>query len=127
MKILKVSVGLKALFPTQTVKGKGGCDNEMDNFSEKKQTKGRSFGLNLLFFTSKCQTSRERPKSASYLKLNNIQGKTQPIVKFSIYHFAESAERAFPETRKHFFLHRKHQKKTNLPLRKIKIFQKRVW
>ena len=34
----------------------------------------------------KKETIRERPKSASYLRLNNIQGKTQSIVKFLIYH-----------------------------------------
>ena len=82
-------------------------------FQKKKQTKGRSFRLKCFFFTSKCQTSRERPQSASYLKLNNIQGETQPIVKFFIYHTAENAL----ET----------SEKNYLPLRKIKIFQKRVW
>ena len=78
-----------------------------------------------IIITAKTITSRERPKSASYLGLNNIQGITQPIVKISIYHTVpKNPERVFPETRKQFFKHWKHQKKTNLPLRKIKIFQK---
>ena len=65
-------------------------------------------------------TGRERPKSASYLRLKNIQGKIQPIVKFFIYHTVpKNPERVFPETRKVFFCTRK---KTNLLLRKIKFF-----
>ena len=40
------------------------------------------------------------------LRLNNIQGKTQPIVNFFIYHTVpKNPERVFPETRKQFFLY----------------------
>ena len=47
------------------------------------------------------ETSRERPKWASYLRLNNNQGKIQPIVKFFIHHTEpKNPERLFPETRK---------------------------
>ena len=39
-------------------------------------------------------------------RLNNTQGKTQPIMKFFIYHsMPKNPERVFPETRKVFFLH----------------------
>ena len=55
-------------------------------------------------------TSGERPKSASYLRLNNIQGKTQPI--FHLSHNAEKSRKRFPRNSKTvFFLHWKHQKK----------------
>ena len=75
------------------------------------------------------KTSRERPKSASYRGLNNLQGKTQPIVKFFIYHtVSKNPKRVFPETRKQFFSALEtSEKTTNLPSRKIKIFQKSIW
>ena len=51
------------------------------------------------------EASREPPKSVSYLRLNNIQGKSQPFVKFFIYHTVpKNPEKAFPETLKQFFL-----------------------
>ena len=68
-------------------------------------------------------TSRERPKSASYLRLKNIQGRT--IVKFFNYHTVpKSTQKSFPRNSKRaFFLNWKHQKKTNLPFEKK--FQKK--
>ena len=60
-------------------------------------------------------TSREQPKSASYLRLNNLQGKTQLIVKFFIHHTVKKSRKDALEI-----------EKTNLPLGKIKI-KKSIW
>ena len=70
-------------------------------------------------------TSRERPKSASYLRLNNIQGKTQPFVKFFIY---QTVPEGFsPKFENSIFCTGNIRKKTNLPTKKIEIFQKSIW
>ena len=61
-----------------------------------------------------------RPKSASYLRLNNIQGKTQPIVKFFINHTVPKNPKGFsPKLENSFFSAPETSEKTNLPLRKI--------
>ena len=60
--------------------------------------------------------------------LNNIQEKTQPIVKFFIYHTVpKNTEKVFPKLRKQFFSALETSEKTNLPLRKFKFFQKSIW
>ena len=60
------------------------------------------------------KTSRERPKSASYLRLNNIQGKTQPIVKFLIYHtvLKNPERKKLATVRNVHFLRKRRQKRT---------------
>ena len=69
----------------------------------------------LIFLALEKKTSRERPQSASYLRLYNIQGKTQPIVKFFIYHTVQkNPERVFPKTQKQFFSALETSEKTNL-------------
>ena len=70
------------------------------------------------------KTSRERPKSASYLRLKNIQGTT--IVKFFSYHTVpNNTRKGFPETLNSYFLIWKYQKKLTCLWKKN--FQRKVF
>ena len=56
------------------------------------------------FIGSESGTKQGTAKSASYLRLNNIQGKTQAIVKFFIYHTVpKNPESIFPKLENIFF------------------------
>ena len=55
----------------------------------------------IIEITKQKKTSWERRKSVSYLRLNNIQGKTQLIVKLYLT-VRKNPESVFPEIRKQF-------------------------
>ena len=55
----------------------------------------------IIEITRQEKTSWERRKSVSCLRLDNIQGKTQPIVKLYLT-VRKNPERVFPETGKQF-------------------------